>query len=140
MYHAACKLSYNHSIRCTHSYPFSFFLFFEKPRMFTRNSLFVIARWFIIPAGHTYLIGADRNPNWRGMLFVIPFPRWPLVCYTYGSFFIFFKKIMRQGRGSEATEAVFCLQAKKPLHSGSYEHRVPKIKNKTFFCMRDSTS
>ena len=25
---------------------------------------------------------------------------------------------------------------KKPLHSGSYEHRVPKIKkNKTFFCM-----
>ena len=30
--------------------------------------------------------------------------------------------LMRQGRGSEATEAVFCLQAKKPLHSGSYEH------------------
>ena len=25
---------------------------------------------------------------------------------------------MRQGRGSEATEAVFCLQAKKPLHTG----------------------
>ena len=45
--------------------------------------------------------------------------------------------IMRQGRGSEATEAVFCLQAKKALHSGSYEHRVPKIKNKTFFCTRD---
>ena len=44
---------------------------------------------------------------------------------------------MRQGRGSEATEAVFCLQAKKPLHSGSYEHRVPKIKNQTFFCTRD---
>ena len=36
--------------------------------------------------------------------------------------------IMRQGRGSEATEAVFCLQAKKPLHNGSYEHRVPKTK------------
>ena len=36
---------------------------------------------------------------------------------------------MMQGRESEATEAVFCLQAKKPLHSGSYEHRVPKIKN-----------
>ena len=34
--------------------------------------------------------------------------------------------IMRQGRGSEATEAVFCLQAKKPLPSGSYERRVPK--------------
>ena len=26
--------------------------------------------------------------------------------------------IMRQGRGSEATEAVFCLSAKKPLHTG----------------------
>ena len=39
---------------------------------------------------------------------------------------------MRQGRWSEATEAVFCLQAKKPLHSGSYEHRVPKIKTKHF--------
>ena len=51
--------------------------------------------------------------------------------------------VMRQGRWSEATEilfcneAVFCLQAKKPLHSGSYEHRVPKIKNQTFFCSRD---
>ena len=30
-------------------------------------------------------------------------------------------------RGSEATETVCCLQAKKPLHSGSYEHRVTKI-------------
>ena len=26
---------------------------------------------------------------------------------------------------------------KKPLHNGSYEHRVPKIKNKTLFCTRD---
>ena len=26
--------------------------------------------------------------------------------------------VMRQGRGSEATEAVFCLYAKKPLHTG----------------------
>ena len=34
-------------------------------------------------------------------------------------------------------EAVFCLQAKKPLHNGSYEHRVPKIQNQTFFCTRD---
>ena len=25
---------------------------------------------------------------------------------------------MREGRESEATEAVFCLQAKKPLHTG----------------------
>ena len=25
---------------------------------------------------------------------------------------------MRQRRGSEATEAVYCLQAKKPLHTG----------------------
>ena len=27
---------------------------------------------------------------------------------------------------SEATEAIFCLSAKKPLHNGSYEHTVPK--------------
>ena len=51
--------------------------------------------------------------------------------------------IMRQGRGSEATEAVFCLQAKKPLPSGSYERRVPKIKNKIIFlyqgCLFNST-
>ena len=40
---------------------------------------------------------------------------------------------MRQGRGSEATEAVFCLQAKKTLPSGSYERRVPKIKIKIIF-------
>ena len=44
---------------------------------------------------------------------------------------------MRQGRESEATEDVFCLQAKKqakkPLHRGSYEHRVPKIKNQNIF-------
>ena len=44
------------------------------------------------------------------------------------------KFIMRQGRGSEATEIAFCLQAKKPLHNGSYEHRVPEKQNKTFFC------
>ena len=43
--------------------------------------------------------------------------------------------IMRQGRESEATKAIFCLQARKTLHSGSYEHRVAKIKNGTFFCM-----
>ena len=30
--------------------------------------------------------------------------------------------IMRQGRESEAIEAVFCIQAKTTLHSGSYEH------------------
>ena len=41
--------------------------------------------------------------------------------------------IIRQGRGSEATEPVFCLQAKKPLHSGSDEHRVPKIKKLNIF-------
>ena len=44
-----------------------------------------------------------------------------------------FNIIMRQGRGSEATEAVFCLQAKKPLPSGSYERRLPKIKIKIIF-------
>ena len=39
-------------------------------------------------------------------------------------------------RASEAS--LFFLgfrRKKKPLHNGSYEHRVPKIKNKTFFCM-----
>ena len=45
--------------------------------------------------------------------------------------------VMRQGRGSEATEAVFSLQSKKPLHNGSHERRVPKIKNQTLFCTRD---
>ena len=44
--------------------------------------------------------------------------------------------IMRQGRGSEATEAFFCLQAKKPLPSGSYERGVPKIKIKIIFLYR----
>ena len=42
--------------------------------------------------------------------------------------------IMR--RASEAS--LFFLgfpREKKPLHNGSYEHRVPKIKNKTFFCI-----
>ena len=34
-------------------------------------------------------------------------------------------------------EAVFCLQAKKPLHNGSYEHRVPEIQNQIIFCTRD---
>ena len=34
--------------------------------------------------------------------------------------------LIRQGRGSEATEDIFCLQAKKTLPRGSYEHRVPK--------------
>ena len=33
--------------------------------------------------------------------------------------------IMRQGRGSEATEAVFCLQAKKPLHHEARERSEP---------------
>ena len=74
------------------------------------------------------------------------FPDFPIQQYSY---FLFSTKvpgilyflavikhstlfITRQGRGSDATESVFRLQAKKPLHSGSYEHRVPKIKNKTF--------
>ena len=40
-------------------------------------------------------------------------------------------------RASEAS--LFFLgfpREKKPFHNGSYEHRVPKIKNKTFFCTR----
>ena len=44
-------------------------------------------------------------------------------------------------RASEAS--IFFLgfpRKRKPLHNGSYEHRVPKTKNKTLFCMCDSTS
>ena len=40
--------------------------------------------------------------------------------------------IMKQGRGSEATEAVICLQAKNPLPSGSYERRMLKINISVF--------
>ena len=43
--------------------------------------------------------------------------------------------IMR--RASEASLFFLCFPTKKKrLHSGSYEHRVPKITNKTFFCTR----
>ena len=41
-------------------------------------------------------------------------------------------------RASEAS--LFFLgfsKEKKPLHNGSYEHKVPKIKNKTLFCTSD---
>ena len=41
-------------------------------------------------------------------------------------------------RASEAS--LFCLgfpRKKQPLHNGSYEHRVPKMKNETLFCTRD---
>ena len=42
--------------------------------------------------------------------------------------------VMRQGRGSEATEAVFCLQAKSLFIVGRTSmRRVPKIKNKNIF-------
>ena len=44
-----------------------------------------------------------------------------------------FSIIMRQGRGSEPTEGVFCRLAKKPLHNGSYERRVPKLKKQNIF-------
>ena len=46
--------------------------------------------------------------------------------------------IMR--RASEAS--LFFLgfpRKKKPLHNGSYENRVPKVKNKTLFCTRDGS-
>ena len=35
--------------------------------------------------------------------------------------FVYLCDSTSQGQGSEVTEAVFCLQAKKSLHSGSYE-------------------
>ena len=41
-------------------------------------------------------------------------------------------------RASEATLFALGFPRKtKTLHNGSYEHRVPKIKNKTLFCTRD---
>ena len=41
-------------------------------------------------------------------------------------------------RTSEASLFFLCFpRKKKPLHNGSYEHRVPKIKNKTLFYTRD---
>ena len=52
------------------------------------------------------------------------------------AFFVIAGLIMR--RASEAS--LFFLgfpRNKKPLHNGSYEHRVPKIKNQTLFCTRD---
>ena len=40
-----------------------------------------------------------------------------------------------------ASETSLCFlgfpRKKKPLHNGSYEHRVPKIKKKTLFCTGD---
>ena len=42
-----------------------------------------------------------------------------VVCFGLGGFLTFlFLFLMRQGRESEATEAVFCLWAQKPLHAG----------------------
>ena len=41
-----------------------------------------------------------------------------VVCFGLGGFLSdFFSFLMRQGRENEATEAVFYLQAKKPLHN-----------------------
>ena len=42
--------------------------------------------------------------------------------------------VMRRAREASIFSLGFT-RKKKPLHNGSYEHRVPKIKNKTFFCM-----
>ena len=65
-------------------------------------------------------------PNhWTRKRFVFIATLW----WTCGDFMHWFVSvIMSQGRGREATEAVVCLRARKPLHNGSYEHRVPKIK------------
>ena len=46
------------------------------------------------------------------------------------------EKRARFARAHHNNEAVFDLRAKKRLHSGSYEHRVPTIKSKTFICTR----
>ena len=49
-----------------------------------------------------------------------------------------YHQLLVMRRASEAS--LFFLgfpRKKKPLHNGSYEHRVPKIKNQTLFCTRD---
>ena len=42
-----------------------------------------------------------------------------------------------QGTAVLIMRPFFAFRQKKPLHNGSYEHRVPKIQNQTFFCTRD---
>ena len=77
-----------------------------------------------------YLFHNSGNPNFKSYASVEVFT-WNMFGITYDMIIEIRSKnlrrfssslVMRQGRGSEATEAVFCLQAKKPLHSGSYEH------------------
>ena len=74
--------------------------------------------------------------NKRSMPGVLKSTRYRLL-HRFIVYYILRHIIMRQGRGNEATEAVFCLQAKKPLPSGSYERRVPNVKIKIIFCTRD---
>ena len=54
-------------------------------------------------------------------------------------FFTFHKwsvSVYNEARPRERSDrGHFCLREKKPLDSGSFEHRVPKIKVKLFFCM-----
>ena len=54
------------------------------------------------------------------------------ILYLVSSFSIFYHE------ARERSESFFPWfpKEKKPLHNGSYEHRVPKIKNNTFFCTR----
>ena len=42
-----------------------------------------------------------------------------------------------QGTAVLIMRPFFAFRQKKPLHNGSYEHRVPKIQNQTFFSTRD---
>ena len=53
--------------------------------------------------------------------------------FVYSYWFVYLCDSTSQGRGSGATEDAFWLHAKMPLHSGSYEHRVPKIEKPNIF-------
>ena len=60
-------------------------------------------------------------------------------CFLFGVRYGTINNILYYNEARERSEPFFPVfpRKKKPLHNGSYEHRVPKIKNKTLFCTRD---
>ena len=81
------------------------------------------------PAGFFLLLAqTQQNPGGKAIYFFMRKASNFFRNVLSQTLFVYLCDSTSQGRGSEATEAVFCLQAKKPLRSGSYGHRVPKIK------------
>ena len=65
----------------------------------------------------------------------------------HGAHLVFWGRTGTSNEARERSDPFFpwFSKGKKPLHNGSYEHRVPEIKNKTLFrtrdvCVCDSTS